>query len=121
MLNDQKWFNLVVVGKAEVKAWFDSLFTLDSWDTYWLDEENGLSHTVDTFEYITVQIPVQHFASFAQLATQVKVMFSWVKSDVVNGMVEFTDIESDNPMLWQFLTEELIANVRAVGGDVLWI
>ena len=119
-------FQTKILDKTEVEAIFDGVYTKD-WAEYIIvpaDAEDGIQeerHTVDTFNYITVKIPLASFADFATVATQVTVMFSWVVRNVVGANVEFTKIEWDNPSLWLFLTQELITNIENAWGEVLWL
>lgn len=119
-------FQVKILGKTEVEAILDAHYTKDNGE-YIIVVEDEIAMipeerlTVDTFDWVTVKMPLASFANFATLATQITVMFWGIDRNVVGSNVVLSHIESDNPMLWAFLTPQLISDIEAAGGSVLWI
>lgn len=124
LVKDLSYYQTKVLWQSQVESIFAEQYEAKLW---WYvvqqaDEEMTIPevvHTVETFERVTIKIPLQHFDTFAQLATQVTVMFWWVDRDVEDGFVVFSKIENDNPSLWLFLTADLITNIENVGWQVI--
>lgn len=119
-------FQVEILGKKEVEDILEVHYTKDNSEYIIVPQDNDLwlqeeRLTVDTFDWITVRIPMANFSDFQVLGTQVSTMFSWIERRVNNWFWELSHIESDNPILWSFLTDELITQIEAVGGSVLWL
>lgn len=124
LVRDLSYYQTKILGQSQVEAIFAEQYEAKSWG-YVVQQADDMImvpeiiHTVETFERVTIKIPLQAFNTFAQLATQVTVMFGWVERNVEDGFVVFSKIESDNPSLGLFLTADLIANIENAGWQVI--